>query len=370
MAGAKLLEERQTPTRTRSEPRSQRQHLPLHRLPQDLSTLFRVRRQWLRRDDNDSGTTRLHRRVCAAPRCAREGDRRRRAIPAIWSGRGCCTSRSSSRGGPTPASCRSRPTRRWPSPGVVAVLTAADVPYNRFGLIDARPAGALRRRVRFTGDKVAVVVAGRSPRADAGSQRRDGRVRGPAGGDRRLRWRWIRLRRWSTTTAAPMCCSGCRSARAMSPPGSPRPMSCSKRRSRPPGRSTPTSSPRPASPASTSRPGRRRDGRAMAARGPPPDRRDAASCPRTRWSSATPRSAGRSAGARTCRCSTCWPWRPGSCGARSAIVWSREESMVGHHKRHPMTIRCRWGATRDGTITAVEADDLPTAGPTPRPARR
>ena len=39
-----------------------------------------------------------------------------------------------------------------------------------------------------------------------------------------------------------------------------------------------------------------------------------------------------------------------------AIVWSREESILAHHKRHPMHIRCRWGATRDGRIVAVESE--------------
>ncbi|MCC6312695.1 MAG: xanthine dehydrogenase family protein [Thermomicrobiales bacterium] len=39
-----------------------------------------------------------------------------------------------------------------------------------------------------------------------------------------------------------------------------------------------------------------------------------------------------------------------------AIVWSREESIVGHHKRHPMTVRCRWGATNEGRLTAVAAE--------------
>lgn len=38
-----------------------------------------------------------------------------------------------------------------------------------------------------------------------------------------------------------------------------------------------------------------------------------------------------------------------------ALQWSREESMIAHHKRHPFIIDCTWGATRDGTITAVEA---------------
>src|SRR5947209_3604257 len=26
-----------------------------------------------------------------------------------------------------------------------------------------------------------------------------------------------------------------------------------------------------------------------------------------------------------------------------ALIWSREESMIAHHKRHPINIRCRWG---------------------------
>src|SRR5262249_22319862 len=36
------------------------------------------------------------------------------------------------------------------------------------------------------------------------------------------------------------------------------------------------------------------------------------------------------------------------------IIWSREESIRGHHKRHPVTIHTKWGATRDGKIVAVE----------------
>lgn len=36
--------------------------------------------------------------------------------------------------------------------------------------------------------------------------------------------------------------------------------------------------------------------------------------------------------------------------------WSREESIVGHHKRHRGRIRLRLGATADGELTALEAD--------------
>jgi CO/xanthine dehydrogenase Mo-binding subunit len=43
-------------------------------------------------------------------------------------------------------------------------------------------------------------------------------------------------------------------------------------------------------------------------------------------------------------------------------VWSRSESILGHHKRHPMIIRTRWGADQEGKITAVEATVLADAG--------
>ncbi len=38
------------------------------------------------------------------------------------------------------------------------------------------------------------------------------------------------------------------------------------------------------------------------------------------------------------------------------IVWSREESIIGHHKRHAYHIKTRWGATQDGKLIAVEVD--------------
>ncbi|MEE8357592.1 MAG: xanthine dehydrogenase family protein molybdopterin-binding subunit [Anaerolineales bacterium] len=38
------------------------------------------------------------------------------------------------------------------------------------------------------------------------------------------------------------------------------------------------------------------------------------------------------------------------------IVWSREESIVGHHKRHAYYIKTRWGATREGILTAAEVE--------------
>ena len=45
-----------------------------------------------------------------------------------------------------------------------------------------------------------------------------------------------------------------------------------------------------------------------------------------------------------------------------AMQWSREESIVGHHKRHRGRIRARWGADRDGRITAAQAEAWLDAG--------
>ncbi len=43
-------------------------------------------------------------------------------------------------------------------------------------------------------------------------------------------------------------------------------------------------------------------------------------------------------------------------------VWTREESIIGHHKRHPFTIRAKWGATREGNIVAAQMDLTSDAG--------
>ncbi len=44
------------------------------------------------------------------------------------------------------------------------------------------------------------------------------------------------------------------------------------------------------------------------------------------------------------------------------IIWTRAESMIGHHKRHPAVVRTRWGATKEGKITAVAADVYMNSG--------
>jgi CO/xanthine dehydrogenase Mo-binding subunit len=45
-----------------------------------------------------------------------------------------------------------------------------------------------------------------------------------------------------------------------------------------------------------------------------------------------------------------------------AMVWNREESIIGHHKRHPFTITAKWGAKRDGTIVAAQIESIADGG--------
>jgi CO/xanthine dehydrogenase Mo-binding subunit len=44
------------------------------------------------------------------------------------------------------------------------------------------------------------------------------------------------------------------------------------------------------------------------------------------------------------------------------IIWSREESIIGHHKRHPYIIRTRWGATKEGKLLAAEVEVIADGG--------
>jgi CO/xanthine dehydrogenase Mo-binding subunit len=57
-------------------------------------------------------------------------------------------------------------------------------------------------------------------------------------------------------------------------------------------------------------------------------------------------------------------WRLNQKGINRPVktIWSREESIIGHHKRHPYFIKSRWGATRDGRITAAEVELITDGG--------
>jgi CO/xanthine dehydrogenase Mo-binding subunit len=57
-------------------------------------------------------------------------------------------------------------------------------------------------------------------------------------------------------------------------------------------------------------------------------------------------------------------WRLAQRGVRRPVktVWSREESIIGHGKRHAMKLYTRWGARRDGKLTAVEVKVIADGG--------
>lgn len=44
------------------------------------------------------------------------------------------------------------------------------------------------------------------------------------------------------------------------------------------------------------------------------------------------------------------------------IIWNREESIIGHHKRHPYVLRAKWGATRAGKVIAAEMEVIADGG--------
>ncbi|HET9588407.1 MAG TPA: xanthine dehydrogenase family protein molybdopterin-binding subunit [Anaerolineales bacterium] len=44
------------------------------------------------------------------------------------------------------------------------------------------------------------------------------------------------------------------------------------------------------------------------------------------------------------------------------IIWSRQESIIGHGKRHAVVLRAKWGATREGKVIAVENEIIGDGG--------
>jgi CO/xanthine dehydrogenase Mo-binding subunit len=57
-------------------------------------------------------------------------------------------------------------------------------------------------------------------------------------------------------------------------------------------------------------------------------------------------------------------WRLDKLGVKRPVklVWSREESILGHCKRHPMWLRCKWGATEEGKLVAAEVQVVADGG--------
>jgi CO/xanthine dehydrogenase Mo-binding subunit len=44
------------------------------------------------------------------------------------------------------------------------------------------------------------------------------------------------------------------------------------------------------------------------------------------------------------------------------IIWSREESIIGHHKRHPYLLRAKWGADQAGKLLAAQVEVIADGG--------
>ena len=44
------------------------------------------------------------------------------------------------------------------------------------------------------------------------------------------------------------------------------------------------------------------------------------------------------------------------------IIWSRRESIIGHGKRHPVTIKAKWAASRDGKLLAAQNELIGDGG--------
>ncbi len=44
------------------------------------------------------------------------------------------------------------------------------------------------------------------------------------------------------------------------------------------------------------------------------------------------------------------------------IIWNREESIIGHHKRHPYVLKAKWGATEEGKVIAAEMEVIADGG--------
>lgn len=44
------------------------------------------------------------------------------------------------------------------------------------------------------------------------------------------------------------------------------------------------------------------------------------------------------------------------------IQWTREESILFHHKRHPIKVRSKWGATKEGKLVAIQAEVVGDGG--------
>ena len=261
------------------------------------------------------------------------------------------------------------------APGVVAVFTAADVPVNEYGLqIKDQPVlcgpGSTKAGadvVRFVGDQVALVVAETEDQARAALQADPHRVGRPAAG--------ARPGSGHATRRLP-------AASAQRRTTSPTPIASARATSRQASTTadvviegvyqTPVQEHAYLQPeAGRGLPGRGRPGHGRS-RGPVDARRSEADRPRA----GHPGRAGagdlpghrrrvrRPRGHVGADHPGAGGLAPGTARHPRPIktIWSREESIVGHGKRHAMKLWTRWGAKRDGKLVAAEVKVIADGG--------
>ena len=311
-------------------------------------------------------------RGVAARRRPGQGDRSRPVPGRPQAADALCTPRCSATS-PTPGCSRWTTSGRAPSEGVVAVFTAADVPVNEYGLtmfdqpvlVGPDPAPAVRVDATSAGGRPT-----RSPSSSpigSNAARGRGPHRGewedlPVVADLDAALRPVRARRAPESAPTRTCTYRC--ARATSDRAGPPPTSWSRAPTSSPTRSTPTSSRRPGSPTSTTTvasPSR------IAGQWTHEDQEQIADALDLRRAGAgdlpghrrrVRRAGGHVAPDRALALARVAPRRAGR--AWSAASGPREESIVGHHKRHRGRIQSRWGAAATARWWS----------PRPRPPRR
>ena len=273
---------------------------------------------------------------------------------------------------------RARSARRWP--GVVDVVTAADVPNNAFAIFpDLRDQPVLADGVvRFRGEAVLALVGDAATVAGDRRRRAADPLHAAAPRPRRAPTRSPppSAARRCTRAIPTTCCAAAASSAATSTRRSPRARASRRARAfetrhvehayiEPEAGYAEIVEAATRRRAAAPRPHLRLHADAL--HGP---RRGRAACWRSRPSRCTScrrRSAAASAASSTSRCSRCSRSPPGSSAAPVRLVYERPESMQSSTKRHPARDAAR---ARRATATAGSSPSTSPATSTPAPTRR